>query len=81
MGRAAAGHQDAVQSLTSSMATSALGGKSGEMHLKYPPVFRKLVRNTVLRDFFLQKGIQSVLLLPREFFFEIVTELIIFTKF
>lgn len=81
MGRAAAGQQDAVQSLTSSMSTSALGGKPGEVHLKYPPVFRNSVRNAVLRDFFLQKGIQSVLLLPRDFFLETITELIILMKF
>lgn len=56
MGGAAAGQQDAVQSLISSMATSTLGGKPGEMHLKYPLEFRNLVRNAVLRDFCCRKG-------------------------
>lgn len=67
VGRAAAGKQDAAQSLTSSMATSALGEKPGEMHLKCPLEFRNLVRNAVLRDLFCRKGFSQSYSCPENF--------------
>lgn len=67
MGRATARQQDAVQCLTSSMATSALGGKPGKMHLKYPLEFRDSVRNAVLRNFFCRKGLSQSYSCPENF--------------
>lgn len=67
MGRAAAGQQDAVQSLTSSIDTSTLGEKPGEMHLKYPLEFGNSVRNAVLRDFLCRKGFSQSYSCPENF--------------